>query len=308
MSSNLGQLSGALILQKALALTFTHRPLLKMISKGFRELDGKVDNALLNQSVVSRIKSVQSVQPFGTGAQDVTDTDVAVTLSAQKEVHVAFTSAQYNATDRDLIEEAAQPIAVALANHIVDSVATLWKTGAGFFSSTTNKLIPSANTYAGLVIQLMEMMDNLGIPQDGRFAVLNSTLNGALLTDPLIVAALNNPSNGDAIAKGRLPEVSGIMFDKYPSLGDPFAQNRVAFAGTPDSTVFVARAPKNPTEVLPGTPFPGLIDYIEDPITGFRVMVNQWIDPVTLIINNRIVWLEGFAVGNPNNGILIASA
>ena len=299
MANSLGTLNGALILQRALTLTFTYRPLLKMISKGFKELDGKVDNALQGQSVISRIKSVQAVNPFGTGAGNVSDTDVSVTLAAQKEVHVAFTAGQYNATDRDLIEEAAEPIAVAIANHIVDSVASYW-TSSNFSTSVT----PSAYTYSGLMLNLLSQLDTNGVPQENRFAVLNSTAYASLLADPIIVAALNNPLNGDAIAKGKLPEVAGFQLDKYPSYSSTGASG-VGFAGHPESTVYVARAPKNPTEVLGNVPFPGLIDYIEDPVTGFRVMVNQWIDQNTLTVNNRLTWLEGYAVGDAVKGCII---
>jgi hypothetical protein len=300
MSNSLGTLSGSLILQRALTLTFTHRPLLKMISKGFRELDGKVDNALLNQTVISRLKSVQTVNPFGTGPGNVTDTDVPVTLSAQKEVHVQFTPAQYNATDRDLIEESAEPIAVAIANHIVDSVSANWTT-TNFSTSVTPA---STYSYTSLMLPLLSALDANGVPQDNRFAVVNSTVYASLLSDPLIVAALNNPLNGDAIAKGNLPEVAGFQLDKYPSFSSAGASG-VGFAGHPESTVFVARAPKNPAEVMPNVPFPGLIDYIEDPITGFRVMVNQWVDPYTLAVNNRLTWLEGYAVGDAVKGCVI---
>lgn len=299
MSNSLGTLSGALILQRALSLTFTHRPLLKMISKGFTELDGKVDNALLNQSVVSRIKSVQSVNAFGTGASDVSDTDVTVQLSAHKEVHVAFSPNQYNATDRDLVEESAQPIAVAIANHIVDAVSSLW-TSANF----SNNVDTLHYTYAGLMLELRKKMSLAGVSQENRFAVFNSDVYSALLADPIIVAALNNPANGMAIESGKLPSVAGIAIDEYPSLGGG-DDSRIGFAGNPESTIYVARAPKNPAEIALNLPFPGLIDYIEDPATGFRVQVTQWVDPVTLVVNNRLSWLEGYAKGNAVQGLIV---
>jgi hypothetical protein len=306
MANSLGTLSGSLILQEALQLTFAHRPLLKMISKGFREIDGSVGNALLNQSVITRIRSIPAVNNFGTGPVDIADTDVSVALTGFKEVHIALTPAQYNATNRDIIAEEAQPIATAIANHIIDSVSALW-----IAANFTKSLISTTNTRAGMTLPLMTAMDGTSdanaIPNQDRFAVFNGTVYGGLLADPVIVAALNNPSNGDAIKTGKLPAVDGIMIDKYPSLGVGGA-HRVGFAGTPDSTVYAARAPKSPEEIISGLPFSGLIDYIEDPVTGFRVMVNQWIDSSTLVVNNRIIWLEGYAVGNANNGIIISNA
>ena len=306
MANSLGTLNGSLILQRALALTFTQRPLLKMISKGFRELDGNVDNALLGQSVVSRVKSVQSVNAFGTGPGNVSDTDVPVTLSAHKEVHVAFGPAEYNATNRDLIEEAAQPIAVAIANHIIDSISDLWSVanfGAGVSVAAANW------NYSGLMLALRKAMATAGVSPENRFCVLNSDAYNALLADPIIVAALNNPLNQNAIAEGKLPKIAGIQLDEYPSLGTnatgQTTDKRIGFAGHPESTVFVARAPKGPGEIINSLNFPGVIDYVEDPTTGFRVMVNQWVDPTTLVVNNRVSWLQGFAKGNATQGILV---
>lgn len=303
MSNQLGTLNGALVLQRALTLTFTQRPMLSMISKGFRDIDGAVDNALLGQSVKTRIKSVQSVNPFGTGPQDVNDTDVTVALSDHKEVHVAFGPSEYNATNRDLIDEVAQPIAVAIANHIVDSVATLWT--AGNFS---NSLTPSDNTYKNLMVALRKKMGQTGIPLENRFLVVNSDVYADLLSDPIIVAALNNPQNANAIGEGKLPAVSGIQIAEYPSLDALGTAKRIGFAGHPESTIYVSRAPKGPGEVIGSLNFPGVVDYVEDPATGFRVQVTQWVDPSTMVVNNRLSWLQGFAKGNSVQGIIIKGA
>ena len=305
MSNALGTLSGSLVLQKALQLTFSARPLLKSISFGLKDLDGKAENALLNQTVITRTRSIPAVGNFGDAASDISETDVPVTLNGFKQVFITLTPSQYNATDRDIIAEEAEPIATAISNHIVDAVSALW-----IASNFSKSLVSTTNTRAGMTLPLMTEMDGTtdanAIPQQGRFAVFNGTVYGGLLADPIIVAALNNPANGDAIKTGKLPSVDGIMIDKYPSLGLGGA-HRVGFAGTPDSTVYAARAPKDPTEIFKGVPFPGIIGYVEDPLTGFRVMVNQWIG-TDLSLNNRIVWLEGYAVGNANNGVIISNA
>ncbi len=299
----LGTLSGALILQKALELTFTARPLLKMISMGFRELDGRVDNALLGQTVRSRIQSVATVNNFGTGPTDRADTDVPITLDAMKEIHHQFTPAEYNATDRNLIEESARPIAIGLSNHIIASVAALW-VAANFARSIT---VANGWDYDNTLRALKKDLDDAGVPMANRFAVLNSAVHDSLLGDSMVVSAMNNPANNEAIRTGKLPQVAGLALDLFTALPGN-AENLVAFGGTPDSTVYVARAPKNPSEMAPNLPYPGVLDYVEEPRSGFRVMVNQWIDPTTLAVNNRIVWLQGYAKGNPNNGTRVKTA
>jgi hypothetical protein len=301
----LGQLAGNLILQEALQLTFATRPELKMISFGFQDLDGKVENAKLGQTVYTRTRSIPAVQDFGSASTDAVTTDVPITLSQFKQVQCSFTAAQYNSTDRDLIREQAEPIATAIQNHIIDSVASLWNT-----TNYSKKFVSSTYTRAGFTLPLTQAMDGTSdataIPQGDRYAVLSSPYYG-LLADPIIVAALNNPANAEAIRTGKLPQVDGLQLGKYPTLADLGTVHRIGFAGTPDATVYAARAPKNPEEVSQGAKFPGVIDFIEDSKTGFRLMVNEWIGS-DLSVNYRLCWLQGYAVGNANNGVVLTSA
>lgn len=297
MANALGTLASALIIQRALALTFTKRPMLRYIS-----LDLGQDSVKWNQQVISRIKSVPAVADFGTGAADVTLTDVSVTINQFKEIHHAFTPQEYTATDRRLVDEIAEPMAVAFANHIVDAVAALW-IAANFTNSST---VASGWSYTNTLLVLRKALIGRGIPDGYRFVACNADVYGAFLADTTIVAALNNPSNGDAIRRGMLPQVAGFGLDEYPAL--PTTGNMVAFAGSSDSTVYAARVPKDPREVLPGASFPGNLSVVTDPTTGLSVMVNEWIDPATLKANCRLVWMYGVAKGNANNGQILKTA
>jgi hypothetical protein len=302
-ANSFGTLSGELILQRALTLTFLKFPALKSISMGFQELDGRVENALLNQNVKTRLLALPTVNNFGTGPSDITTTDVTITLNQKKEIHHQFTLAEYNATDRNLVDEQAMPIAIALAKHIVGSVAALWL-NANYSRKIT---VASGWSYLNTLLALKSDLDTNGVPEGNRFFTMTSAVEVALLDDSLIVAALNNPLNANAIATGKLPAVSGLQMAPFYGLPGN-GENLVGFAGTPDATAYAARAPKNPEELLPGAKFPGVLNYVEDPMTGFRVMVNQWVDPDTLAVNNRLVWLQGYAVGNANNGTRLVTA
>lgn len=303
MPNQLGQLAGNLILQEALQLTFASRPELRMISMGFQDLDGKVENCKLGQTVYTRTRSIPAVQDFGSGPSDVSTTDVPITLNQFKEVYCNFTASQYNSTDRDLIREQAEPIATAISNHIIDSVSSLWNS-----TNFAKKFTSDTYTRAGFTLPLIELMDGTSdedaIPQGDRYAVLSRPYYG-LLADPIITSAFNNPANLEAIRTGKLPGVDGLQIGKYPTLGDA-GIHRIGFAGTPDASAYAARAPKNPEEVSNGAKFPGIIDFIEDSKTGFRLMVNEWIAS-DLSVHYRLCWLQGYAVGNPNNGVVLTS-
>ncbi|RME67493.1 MAG: hypothetical protein D6781_13110 [Verrucomicrobia bacterium] len=301
MANALGTLAGKLILQRALELTFTRRPFLRNISLGTQDLDGS-KTALLNQQVITRIRAIPTVNDFGTGATDRADTDVPVTLDQFKEIHHAFTPAEYNATDRDLIDESAEPIAIAIGNSIVDSVAGLW-VATNFTNATT---VAAGWSYTNTLLALRQALNSRGVPEQRRFFVFNDAVDASLLADSLVVSALNNPANQNAIQTGRLPNVAGFELEAYSAI--PNTGNMVGFAGTPDSTVYAARAPKNPEELAPNLTYPGVMDYVTDPKTGFTVMVNQWIDPNTLVVNNRVCWMYGVAKGNANNGQILKTA
>lgn len=296
MANALGTVAGALILQRALQLVFTKRPILRNIALNFRDLDTGAVEAKWNQPVYARILAIPAVQDFGAAAIDRADTDVPVTMTQFKQILQSFTPQQYSSTDRDLIDESAEPIAVAFANHMVDAVSANW-TAANFPYATIK---PGGWDYEHLNAT-RAALSGRGVP-DGqrRFFSADLQVYQAFLQDTLIVAALNNPNNAGAIMSGKLPQVAGFGIDEYPDI--PNVGNLVGFAGTPDSVVYAQRVPKNPNELMPGVQFPGNLAIITDPTTGLSVMVTQWIDPSTLLANTRIIWMYGTAVGNSNNG------
>lgn len=382
-SNSLGTLSGTQIIQRALEMTFTERPELGMISMGFADLDGKVNQLNLNQSATSRLRSTPVVGDFGDAAQGLTDTDVTVTLDGFKQLLVTFTPQESNATDRNLIDEAAEPIALAIGNYIIDATSGLW-TSRNFSRSIT---VASDWNYDNTLRPIRKDLQEAGVPKGKRFLVSNSDVYDSFLGDSMIVTALNNPANANAIASGQVPNTLGLRLGEYTDLSDnnsivlttvatayvantftkathglldgdriklsaivdttgidgntiyyvrdattntfkialtdggdavdlltsdgtatvTLQENLLGFAGAPDSTVYVARPPKNPEELLPGAKFPGLIGYVQDPKTKFTIMVNQWIG-TDLKINTRMLWLEGRAKGNSNNGVRLISA
>lgn len=296
MPNVLGTTSSALILMRALELVFTKRPILSRIS-----LDLKPEAVKFNQTVYSRIYSVPDVNDFGTGAEDRADTDVPVTISAFKEVHHKFTIQELSATDRNLVDESAEPIAVAIANHMVDAIAALWI--AGNFANSTTELL--ADTDYQTITALRKALSGRGAP-DNRFIAANADVYEKWLNDTTVVSALNNAGHGGAITTGMLPQVAGFDIFEYPAL--PATGNMTAFAGSKDSAVIAARVPKDPREVLPNAPFPGNLAVITEPQTGLSVMVNEWIDPSTLDANVRLIWMYGVAKGNASNGQILKTA
>jgi hypothetical protein len=313
-ANSLGTTVASLIIQEALDIVFTERPLLNNISLNMRDLDGGVATAKKGQALITRLITVPGVDNFGDAASAHTTTDVSVTMNDFKQILHTFTAAEISSTDRDYIRESARPIAIAMGNYFVDTIAALWtignfpnRTGADAVAngSTATKTIKGAGWDYTHLTTVGATLDKSGVHAPGRFYAGNSDVYGSLLNDTRIVAALNNPDNASAIKTGRLPDVNGFALAKYPAL--PTTGNLVGFAGTKDSTAFAVRPPRDPATILTNAQFPGNSTYIQEPKSGLTVRLDEWIG-TDLTSNIRICWLQGAAVGNPTNGQLIVSA
>jgi hypothetical protein len=298
MSNTLGTLApSSIIVQEALDLVFTVRPVLREITRDMSDARAKQ-----GQAIVTRTFSIPAVGNFGDAADNRADTDVSVTISNFKQVMHTFTAAEYNQTDRALVRESAMPIAVAIANHFVDAVAALWLE-ANFSNET---VLANGWDYEHL-IDVRKALQSRGTPEGTpRFYVGNADVYASLLKDPTIVAALNNPNNAGAIASGMLPRVAGFSLSEYP--GMLTTNSIVGFAGTADSTILATRLPTDPRELLPNVPYAGTFTTVTNARTGLSVVLNEYIAQDTLAVTTRVLFCYGVAKGNGNNGQRIVSA
>ncbi len=256
-----------------------------------------------------------TVQNAGSAASAKGDVDVSVTLNNFKELRYDFTAIEYSSTNRDFIREIAEPMAVAMANYIVDQIAALWTIG-NFPTRTGADAVANGSTISRTflangwdydhLLDVRKTLNKSGVAEDGRFYVGNSDVYGAMLSDLRIVGYLNNQNNASAITSGKLPQVAGFALAEYPAC--PTTANLVAFAGTKDSTVYAHRVPRHPSEVIAGLPIPGNVGIVTEPRTGLSVMVVEYVDLSTLTVTSKLLWMNGVAVGNANNGQLIETA
>lgn len=307
MSNTLGTLSGSLVLQRVLELVFTMRPILNRITFSAVDPFSGSREAKLNQTVYARTIAIPTVGNFGDAAAAVTTTDVPVTISAHKQVFHTFTLAEYNATDRRLVDEAAMPMAVAMANQMVDAIAALW-VKASFPGPTQENIFSVANSDYDALIAVRKSLIDRGVPAGlPKFGAVSTGVYATMLADPRLTEADKNPTGDMSIRTGVIRNVLDFDIFEYPAL--PTGENLQGFFGTPDSTVLAVRVPSNPEEVLgQGVKFPGNLGYITEPRTGLTVMAEQWIDADTLAANTRLHWMYGCAKGNANNGQRLVTA
>lgn len=291
MANTPGTLSSGLILQRALELVVPLRPILGMIS-----LDLSSETAKLGETVKSRIFSIPTVSDFPSASSDFIATDVPVTISNAKQIRHTFTNAELSSTDRNMVDEAARPIALAIAGHMIGALAALY-TKTNFPNET---VAPEASTGYDDLNAMRSELSGRDVAEAGRFAILNKAAYKAALEDPLCNRAAKN-SGEDPIASGHLSGVAGFeKIFEFPGL--PSTNYLTGFGGTKDSVVIATRLPADPRKVLPNTAFPGSLGVITEPETKLSIMAAEWIDPSTLAANVMVVWQYGVGKGNGNNG------
>jgi len=295
MSNSLGTLGTALILQEALTLVFKRFPMLSMVTRNL-----SAESVDFNQNVITRLKTVPTVTNFSADTtSDFTTTDVSVPLDKFKKIKVQFTATEMNSTNRNLIQEAAEPIAVAIGKNITDAVAALYTSGN--YSNATTDATPTYET----VNDLRAALAGRGIYGD-RFLLANVATYTALLNDPLCNRQYKN-GGADPTQTGELDTLLGFKYVReYADL--PTTGNLTAFAGTPDSVCLASRAPRDPRMLAADAQFPGNWGVVTDPMTGLSVAYSESINPETWTVTSQVGFMYGVAVGNASAGQRLISA
>lgn len=328
MPNSFGTLVSSPVLTVALALAVAQRPILRAITTDLSQLDpAAVRESTLNGTISARISTVPTVTDYteGKGAENAGDTDVPVVLNQFKQVSRNFTAAEIQAcyradasSSRNIILEAARPLATAVGNYLVDSVVALWthanfpQAGAGAPTTTGGvggRYVKAAGSIDfNALVDMSVIAAQLKMPQDDRFVCLNALGYGTLLKDATV-------TNRFALDKADTESgkfghgVAG--FDSIQQHADFAAANATAnmvgFFGSKDSTILATRLPANVLDI-PGVSARSASAYgiITEPTTGISVMAIETVTELSLTV--KLVWLQGTAKGNPNNGMLIISA
>lgn len=319
-NNSLGTLQAAsIILQRAMTLTFTRFPMLRTFCRGFKEMDGSITQMGLGQTAYTRKLGASAVGNFGDAASGFTATDLGIALRNFPQIYHKFTVEEINQSGSiNLLDMISLPVGLKLASTITSRVAALVSNAN--FNVTKNSQAPylevgSGWTRANTILPIQTMCNERGVPENvsmptingdasypdsNRFFLINSNVNAALLGDQMIVSEMNNGANAEAIKNGRLPMVSGFDFAAYPVMPNTDG-NLVGFAGCADALGYVARAPKTPWDLMPDLPKTALMKIVQDPMTGFQVLIIIEGQIGDLSVHMRVVWLDGLGVGNTDN-------
>jgi hypothetical protein len=146
--------------------------------------------------------------------------------------------------------------------------------------------------------------DDNEVPQQGRFALLNSRYHQRLTQDTTFNTFWAATHKPDVITKGNLPELQGITPMKAPWF--PKTSNRFGFAGTKAALAIKSRLPSDFTQALAGVAFPGSVTTVTAP-SGISALLAQYINPTGNYAEWRPEVLLGAARGEPRAGLVLTS-
>jgi len=185
-----------------------------LVHRGYEEEFGKKVNGYeVGESISIRRPTDFTVRDGATAAiQDVVEGKTTFTVDKQKGVDFKFTSSDLTLQIGDLSERVIKPAMVQLANQIDRDVMALYK------YIPNHVTIPSGgiDSFADFALA-GKRMDLIGIPKDGRKAVLTPTDHWALLGSQ--TALYIQDAAKSAYREGRIGKIADI--DTYVSQNVP---------------------------------------------------------------------------------------
>ena len=284
----LGTLAGNIITQRTLATMSSLRPALKDVVTDFSDAQAR-----LGSTVYTRAVSVPGVSDFGSAAQNAVASDYPVQITAFKQSLLTFTATELNSTGRNLVDEHSEAMALAIGNHLVGAVAGLITDD--FTSETVGAA--AAKDFSAIT-SACKALNKAGAPGNGRFAWVNADFAEALSNDEVMTdfAAEENVS-----AYSRWENVKGFAsITEFPELPDN-GVGLIGFAAHRNSLLLATRTALDPSAII-GAGYPGTLEMVTDPVTGFTVLNNLWVDANSLTVNARIIVLYGVARGLASAG------
>lgn len=327
-NSNLGTMSGTLVLQRTLELFKYELPILQSIFTDFSDAQG-----LFNQTEMTRIIVRPAVQTYSAtlGADGrpqgwntvstAQTTDVPITLNKHVGVPIVFGQDILSTTVRRLFDEQAAAANYALALYFVGQIMALitpanFNSYAAVTAADSNGIVKVPVAYATYVKALKDFafsslstIDTIltpnEVPKSNRSVLLSSPYHGALRNDPTLNLFWAGSQDPELIKLGRIPQLAGFTPFEAPYL--PSTNNLVGFAYHKAALVVKTRLPQDFVQAL-GVMVPGSVTTVTDPDTGISVLLVQYINLTQGYSEWRIEVLLGTAVGDKRGGLCITSS
>lgn len=239
------------------------------------------------------------------------------TTSASKTVTVTSTAAAFPGAEisgtgipaNTFIKEVTNGTTLQLskAATATNTGLTLTISGQGQVATTMATYVKALASFAVADMDsVAALFDDNNVPMEDRFASLSPSYYRKLGSDTQINALMQGTGNADYLTKRKLPMISNFELDNAPYM--PRTSNRVGFAGHKCSLVVKTRLPMDLQTVLPGTPLPGSLATITDPVTGLSMALASYYNLQAGYAEWRPELMSGVAVGDRRAGLVMTSA
>ena len=207
-------LTADIIAKEAVMILENELVMANLVHRGYEEeFTNKVNGYTVGETVSIRRPTDFTVRDGAVAAiQDVTEGKKSFTVDKQKGVDFKFTSSDLTLQIGDLSERVMKPAMVQLANQIDRDVFANYKKIPNHVTIPTGGI----NSYADFALAA-ERMDLIGVPADGRVAVLTATDKWAMLGSQTALY-MQDVAKG-AFREASMGRIGGI--DTYSSLNAP---------------------------------------------------------------------------------------
>ncbi len=308
--SDLGTLSGTLVVQRTLELLRFEFPSLGMFTTDFTSEQASFGQTIMTRTVgIPPVVDYNTSTGWATGIDAPVTTDVPITIDKHQGVPVAFNEQIMASTVRRLFDEQAPAQAYALAKAMVDDLYSNI-TDANF---TNNTVIATASFTRAIVNAVSTALTLRGVPLmlGNRTMLLYPTVFQKLMDDTVLMqlAAFQKPtliSDPTSGGVSLVMPVSNFQVVNAPNLPTNDG-NVTGFAGSKSALCIASRLPNDYTKFAPGVSY-GNVQTVTDPDLGLSVMLTQYVDHTLATGNQRLTLMYGTNAGQGAAGQLIKAA
>ena len=287
-------------------------PVISRISTNFgAKLEGG-GNALFGQEVSVPLVTAVAMDDYdrsagGYPATETSDTNASVIVDQHKHVTREVTVEEAFSFNEDLLDRQAMLDANTIANGVVQSLCAL-VVDADVPDAGQRSDVPVGSFNHDAVVDINTKLDDRDVTDVGRFGLLTSGYHGALRKDTTVISNQVN-AGSDAVATGKITNVDGTDFIKFPGMPQNGAENLAGFVSTQDGFALATIIPDLARMAkIKGIPVDAKVEIVEDPESGLQILVVEKIESGLGTLYRSMRLMYGVGLGNTNNIEKIATS
>ena len=275
------------------------QPIKEIAVTDFSSYVDRIGN-VVHTRLASPLTSATYDPSLGFVEQSAVAADIAVQLTAQTYVDIAFTDIEQGSISAEMLRRVfLAPMTESVAKSMFDNLLALCT--AGNFSNVGYSGATSGFTRAGGVVPLQAKLTSLNITYEGRTALIAPDAYAQLLADPTIAQYLSIGDNSviregqaNENANGYLGKIHGIKFWEYA--GFPGSGTYPELAGIASAKQGLVIATRVAPQITVGG---GTQETITDEDSGFALAFRQYYNWQEGKMHLNVNFIQGSAVGNP---------